>query len=631
MKAQSIAERYVTAATIVPQLSGAAFDRAIRQYKLGKDRDWISPLRGVGIHNGAMVALDYKTGDVLAYVGSAGYYRDDLASKKFNPKYDVAGVGFRQPGSAFKPVVYTTGFDQRKITAGSVLLDVTTAFASTWTPEDADSQERGPVLARKALQYSLNIPAIRALDRTGFKSVDQAAAKAGLKFQAGTSIEGAGLAGAIGTVEVRLQDLVSTYGAFGNGGVVTEPRMILDVTDSAGNSVATAGDPIQRKVWSPQAAWIMANILEGNTNPRDNLIWGPRFRLDNGPGNAYRPAAIKTGTTNEVRDVSAYGLLPKPTDPDQPAIALGVWMGNSDHRQPTLGDRLIFAADGPGEVWHSFMREYMKGKPVAEFERPKGLVEQTIDAYSGGRPGPWTRDTVSEWFINGTQPGGNDAVDPPGILYTQQCGTWMVDPVKAENRGAPAIWTNADRDWARRAARGPGVAGAYGTRTSYFWGRASWGGPITSGGPCITPPPATPTPRPTPEPTATSPDTTPGPQPTPRRTPRPRPTEPPPVATPTPEPVITPAPTCRPNSNRPPGCIPVEPPPPPAPPADQSPAADAAVATTFGLTVTAASHVSQHHQVPYGITGSIQPAILSEASSSPVRIGRRRRSVRRRR
>jgi hypothetical protein len=92
--------------------------------------------------------------------------------------------------------------------------------------------------------------------------------------------------------------------------------------------------------------------------------------------------------------------------------------------------------------------------------------------------------------------------------------------------------------------------------------------------------------------------------------------------------VITPAPTCRPNG-KPVGCIPVEPP--PAPPADESPAADAAAAATFGLTVTAASHVSQHHQVPYGITGSIQPAILSEASSSPVRIGRRRRSVRRRR
>ena len=110
MPAQALAERYITAATIVPQLKGAAYTRAINSLKVSKDKDWIGNLRGHGIFNGALVAQDYTTGDILAYVGSAGYYRDDLASKKFNPKFDVAGDGFRQPGSAFKPIVYTTGF-----------------------------------------------------------------------------------------------------------------------------------------------------------------------------------------------------------------------------------------------------------------------------------------------------------------------------------------------------------------------------------------------------------------------------------------------------------------------------------------------------------------------------------------
>ena len=68
-------------------------------------------LRGKDLHNGALVALDYRTGDVLAYAGSAGYYRDDLASRKFEPKYDAAGDGARQPGSAFKPIVYASAFD----------------------------------------------------------------------------------------------------------------------------------------------------------------------------------------------------------------------------------------------------------------------------------------------------------------------------------------------------------------------------------------------------------------------------------------------------------------------------------------------------------------------------------------
>jgi membrane peptidoglycan carboxypeptidase len=622
LDAQAVAEKYITAAVIVPQLRGSAYARAIRQYKLQKDQDWIDNLRNKGIHNGAMVAMDYSTGDVLAYVGSAGYYRDDLASKKFDPKYDVAGAGFRQPGSAFKPVVYTTAFDQRKLTAGSVLLDVTTLFAPSknWHPADADLLERGPVLARKALQYSLNIPALRAIDRVGEEAVDQVAAKAGLNFKPGFTIHGAGLAGAIGTVEVHLEELVAVYGAFGNAGVVNQPRLIADIKDSSGTSIYTAGEPIARKVWSPQAAWLMADILAGNTNPKDNSIWGPRFRLDNGPSGAYRPAGLKTGTTNGVEDISAYGLLAKPKNPKEPAIALGVWMGNSDQSPPTLGNQLVFASDGPGEVWHSFMREYMNGKPVADFERPKGLVQQTIDAFSGGAPGPWTRNTTKEWFINGTQPDGTNPVDQPGILYTAACGTWMVDPVKAENPGHPT-WEAATRDWARRAQRGVGVAGPYGTRTAYFWGQGSWGGPITVGGSCAPAPTPTPTPDVNPTP---PPQVTPEPGATPRRTPRPRPTV---------KPEPTPAPTCRPNGN-PPGCIPVDiATPAPVNPGDQpAPTEAPPQATQFGLTLVAVKTPSAPSgHFPEGLLNSLMPAIPNNpAAASPVRLSRRRRSPRHR-
>lgn len=610
MTAQALAERYITAGAIVPQLKGAAYTRAINTLKLAKDTTWIGNLRNKGIFNGAMVAQDYSTGDVLAYVGSAGYYRDDLASKKFNPKYDVAGDGFRQPGSAFKPIVYTTAFDERKLTPGSVLLDVTTPFARGWTPKDADLQERGPVLARKALQYSLNIPAMRALDRVGPDAVDAAAKRGGLKYLQGTSIALAGLAGAIGTVEIHLKDLVAMYGAFGNGGIVNEPRMILDVLDASGNSIWNDTAPHSHKVWSAQAAWQMASILEGNTNPQDNLIWGPRFRLDNGPNGAYRPAGLKTGTTNDVRDISAYGMLAKPKNPNEPAIALGVWMGNSDHEPPTLGNAVIFAADGPGEVWHSWMREYMRGKPVADFERPKGMVQATIDAFSGGRPGPWTRATVNEWFINGTQPGGADAVDQAGLIYSTVCGGWSVDVAQAENRGHPE-WLTWARDWSRRALRGPGVGGVNGTRTAYFWGRSSWGGPITDGTNCSAPP--------TPSPTnaATAPPGGPTPSTTPRRTPRPQ-------ATGTPGPP-TPAPTCR-RPNRPRGCHGGndQTPAPTAPPAAAAGAADD---VAFGVIVPATALSSlPHREVPFGILGGFTPGILGESGgATPVRVGRRRR------
>lgn len=616
MNAQKTAEKYITAATIIPHLGTAAFNRALVQNKLQKDRSWISFLRDKGIYNGAMVAMDYKTGDVLAYVGSAGYYRDDLRSKKFEPKFDVAGSGYRQPGSAFKPVMYTTAFDQRKMTPGSILLDVTTPFASNWVPKDADLLERGPVRARKALQYSLNIPAIRTMGRVGPPAVDQAAARAGLTFPEGPkALELAGLAGAIGTVEVHLIDLVATFGAFGNNGLVTAPRMILSVTDQTGASVYQAGDPQTSRVWSPQAAWLMSNILEGNTNPTQNFEWGPRFQINNGPGGTYRPAALKTGTTNDVRDMSAYGLLAKPTNPSQPAIALGVWMGNSNHTPPTAGTAAIFSADGPGMVWHSFLRDYMNGKPVSDFPRPKtGLVQESIDAFSGGKPGPWTKQTVNEWFISGTEPTSQNPVDPPGLIYTQKCGQWMVDPLKAENPGAPATWLQADRAWAARAAKGPGIGGQYGTRTAYFFGESSWGGPILSGSctqpspsPTATPVGQTPSPAPTVTPKPTKP---PRPTPTPKATPTPKPT-PTPKATPTP----TPKPTKKPHKT----------PPPPTPSPTPTPAGlvGGLASTSTPTSTDFANDMPPIHHQPSSL---LQPGILTEpVIATQVRVGRRRR------
>src|SRR4029078_840167 len=161
-KAQDLAERWLTAGAIVPNVSRKKGDALLKSLNIPRsDRRGIRAVRGKDLHNGALVALDYRTGDVLAYAGSAGYSQDALASGKFSPKYDAAGDGSRQPGSAFKPILSASAFDNRKLTPGSLLLDGTTEFnhRESWAPRDADQLERGPVLVRKALQYSLNIPA----------------------------------------------------------------------------------------------------------------------------------------------------------------------------------------------------------------------------------------------------------------------------------------------------------------------------------------------------------------------------------------------------------------------------------------------------------------------------------------
>ena len=406
-KAQQVAEKFITVSAVLPHVSKAKAAQLVKSLHVSKrDRAWAMRLSGRGPRNGAMVALDYRTGDILAYVGSAGYYRDDLRSRRFEPKFDVLSQGYRQPGSAWKPIVYATAFDRHKLTPGSLLLDVSTAFGRRWAPHDADRRERGPVLVREALQWSLNIPAIRALHRVGNEAVAEQATKMGIRFAGGTKLfMSAGLAAAIGTVEVRPLDLTSAYGVLANGGRLAPPRLILTIDGPDGEPVWAAGKAKAREVIDPRAAFMVTEIIAGNTDPKQNPVWAKVLRLGNGPRGSRRPAAAKTGTTNETKDYATYGFLAPPKDSKAPGLVVGVWMGNSDHSESRGRGREVISLDGPARVWQAFMRDYTSGMPVADFKPSAGLVRSRIDAWTGGKPGPWTTKTTSAWFIKGTQPG----------------------------------------------------------------------------------------------------------------------------------------------------------------------------------------------------------------------------------
>ncbi len=477
-RAQKLAERWLGAAAISPNISRKKADAMLKALKIpSADRRWISALRGKDLNNASLVALDYRTGDVLAYAGSAGYARDDLASDAFEPKYDAAGDGARQPGSAFKPILYAAAFEAKRLSPGSLLLDVTTEFdrRQNWAPRDADQLERGPVLVRRALQYSLNIPAIRALERVGSKQVAKTAAAMGIRFAGGTkAFLQAGLAGALGTVEVRPLDLTSAYGTLGNGGVRVPPRMILEVRGADGEVVWEAPPVEGERAVSAQTAFLVTDILAGNTDPAVNDIWAEKLALRNGPGGSRRPAAAKTGTTNDARDLGTYGYLPASGE-DGVGLAVGIWMGNSDHSFPG-SNKPATSLTAAAPLWRAFVRDYTREWKVAKFKRPKDVVSTSIDAWSGGRPGPWTRETTKEWFIRGTQPGARKAIDQAGLLYRRGCAGWSVDPVKAEL--GPASWKVDVQDWLRRARGGVGSTGRYDSATAYFWGERSWGGPL---------------------------------------------------------------------------------------------------------------------------------------------------------
>jgi len=478
-RAQQLAERWMEAAVIAPNLPRDEGNELLTTLKIPEsDQTWIRELRGKDLHNAALVAIDYKTGAVMAYTGSAGYYREEMATEKFEPKYDAAGDGERQPGSAWKPIVYAAAFEERRLTPASLLLDITTEFdrRQEWAPRDADQLDRGPVLVRGALQYSLNVPAIRALERVGNEAVAAQAEAMGIRFRGGAlTFLRSGLAGAIGTVEVRPIDLTAAYGTLANGGQYLPPQMIVEILDRKGNVVWEAPPVEPTAALSPEGAYLVTDILAGNTDPAQNPIWAEKTMISNGPAGSRRPAAVKTGTANDARDLATYGYLAPPRTEGVPGLAVGIWMGNSDHSNPRAEEPAT-SLTAAAPLWRAFVRDMSNEWPITDFAKPSGVVTGNADGWSGGSPGPWTTKVVTENFIAGTQPGSGTPVDPAGLLYNIGCGSWRVDPLKAEL--GPQEWDRDVADWVRRASQGVGVEGQHDSRTAYFWGESSWGGPL---------------------------------------------------------------------------------------------------------------------------------------------------------
>ncbi|HET7028865.1 MAG TPA: transglycosylase domain-containing protein [Candidatus Limnocylindrales bacterium] len=501
-KMQTTTEKWLYAAARAPNLNDTT--ARLKNLKIpSKDWGWLRNLSGKNLNNGAAGIIDYRTGEVLAYAGSASYTAK--GTKKFQPKFDVLSDGWRQPGSSIKPINYSIGIEDRTMTAATLFMDVTTDFGGKFIPTQADHYERGPVRLRSALQFSLNIPSIKASLLTGLDRFYKRAQDFGIHWvPKSVPVTSMG----IGTIEVHPIDMISAYGAIANGGKLMPRTMILKVTDANGNVVwpdaSTASKA--KTVISPQTAYIMTDILAGNTEPKTNPFWGEWAVYDK---TTRRPAAYKTGTTNDNRDVHAYGFLAPPKDPDAPALVVGVWMGNSDNSPDT--DTLSLGSSAP--LWSRIITDVSKGTPIAQFKPPKGLVTEAVDAFTGFAPGPYTSKTFDELFIPGTEPTETDdfhrSIDidsASGLLWQEGC----VGPMKTVGvldfshvESNEPNWQRYDNGWLRRAARGAGVGGGpKGSRTSYFYGGfpafypfgRSWGGKFAPTELCPLAPEPTPTP-----------------------------------------------------------------------------------------------------------------------------------------
>jgi hypothetical protein len=284
------------------------------------------------------------------------------------------------------------------------------------------------------------------------------------------------------------------------------PRQFIHtILDSNGQTTWPEKDaaPVGQRVVSRGAAYIVTDILAGNTDVKVNPFWGA-WAIYN--GKVRRPAAYKTGTTSDNKDVAAYGFLAPPADKKAVALAVGVWMGNSNS-DPNDGK---LSLDTSAPLWSAILREISRGKPIAQFKPPAtGIDTAEVDAFTGLLPGPFTKKTVTEYFLPGTVPTQKEslrtaaAIDAAsGLLWRDGCegpkvtkGFFNLADVEAN---FPS-WQRADAAWAARAARGPGVGGGLkGSITSYFYqngftpfGR-TWGAPFMPRAQCplfVPPPP----------------------------------------------------------------------------------------------------------------------------------------------
>jgi len=360
------------------------------------------------VRNAALVALDPWTGEILAMLGSPDY---------FNPRIDGAvnvTLATRQPGSSIKPITYAAAFDPHRAepyTPATMVSDVRTSFVTKendpYVPVNYDYLYRGPVLLRQALASSFNLVAVKVLDHVGLEDMTALARRLGITTL--DDSERFGLALTLGGGEVRLLELTAAYAAFANSGYRVTPVAILRVEDTQGNILREWRPETGKWVLDERVAYLITDILSDDMARISGFGEGSVLQLS-------RPAAAKTGTTTDWRDNWTIGYTPE--------LVVGVWVGNADN-EPM---RHVSGVAGAAPIWHDFMEEVLKSRPVREFAEPEGLVRVEVCSLSGKLPSPYCPHRKTELFIAGTEPREYCTMHRPvridvttGMLATENC------------------------------------------------------------------------------------------------------------------------------------------------------------------------------------------------------------------
>ncbi len=361
----------------------------VRLVSVGEDGRWRLALEQVPAVQGALMCLEAGTGHVKAMLGGR-----DFRESQFNRAIQSR----RQPGSAFKPVIYAAALDNG-YTPATVVIDSPIVFEDTerdfkWKPKNYEKKFHGPTLLRDALAKSRNIISIKLLRDIGIDTAIAYAQKLGIASPLSRD-----LSIALGSSGVSLLELVTAYSVFDNQGYLVPPVFVSKVVDRDGKVLESAVEE-KKRVIDKTTAYIMTSMLESVVKSGT----GRRVRVLN------RPVAGKTGTTNNLFDAWFMGYTPR--------YITGVWVGFDEEKSLGKGETGSRAAS---PVWLGFMQEILKDKPVRVFEVPEGVVFSKIDAETGLLPIPESKKTRFEVFREGTAPteftSPPDAVTDPGAFF----------------------------------------------------------------------------------------------------------------------------------------------------------------------------------------------------------------------
>jgi len=344
----------------------------------GQDQ-WALALEQVPVAQSALMCIEAETGLVKAMIGGR-----DFSETQFNRAIQSR----RQPGSAFKPVIYAAALDkvfddpEKFYTPATVIVDSAIVFTDeerdfTWKPRNYKETFYGPTLLRKALAQSRNLVTIKILQDIGVDYAIEYATKLGIESPLSRD-----LSIALGSSGVSLLELLKAYSVFANHGYLVDPVFILKVEDRNGNVLEEMA-PERRKVMEKSTAFILTSLLEGVV--QNGTGWRAK--------ELKRPAAGKTGTTNNLYDAWFVGYTPQ--------YITGVWVGLDEEAPMGKGETGSRAAS---PIWVGFMQRVLEGKPVEVFQPPEGVVFAKIDAETGLLPIAESKDVIFECFKEGTVP-----------------------------------------------------------------------------------------------------------------------------------------------------------------------------------------------------------------------------------